>query len=567
MCCPIHALDSKPIQEAMSDLEILKQIENSVGRPLKPCPDDKGMMDWESKDCYLLNDQKEMIALNLAGCYLESIDFLKPIITLTQLNLSNNQLTDISVLKELKNLTQLDLWNNKLTDISVLKELKNLTQLNLSSNPLTDISVLKELKNLTQLNLSNNQLTDLSVLKELKNLTQLNLSNNSLTDISVLKELKNLTQLDLWDNQLTDISVLKELKNLARLDLRTNRIKILPEWLLEFNLPIKWESEYQREIYLEGNPLEQPPPEIIKQGNVAIKAYFDSLKEPQRPLNELKVLFVGDGGAGKTSLSKVLRDEAFDETESQTHGINIHHWQQQDLILHCWDFGGQEIMHATHQFFLSKRSLYILVLDGRKEEDAEYWLKHIQSFGGDSPVLVVLNKTDEHPSFDLNRQHLLNKYSNIQGFYKLSCKNNIGLKEFKQGFNQAFKQVKMLQSTWGDSWFKVKAELENLTQHYITCEYYHEICKNNKVRDNHQETLAQYLHDLGIIVHFSDFELDDTHILEPRWITEAVYKIINSKQLADKQGLLCLTDLADILKNKNQKIMITHEKNAATLLN
>jgi hypothetical protein len=45
-------------------------------------------------------------------------------------------------------------------------------------------------------------------------------------------------------------------------------------------------------------------------------------------------------------------------------------------------------MHATHQFFLSKRSLYILVLDGRKEEDAEYWLKHIESFGGDSPVLM-----------------------------------------------------------------------------------------------------------------------------------------------------------------------------------
>ena len=36
-------------------------------------------------------------------------------------------------------------------------------------------------------------------------------------------------------------------------------------------------------------------------------------------------------------------------------------------------------MHATHQFFLSKRSLYILVLDGRKEEDAEYWLRHLKA--------------------------------------------------------------------------------------------------------------------------------------------------------------------------------------------
>jgi hypothetical protein len=58
-----------------------------------------------------------------------------------------------------------------------------------------------------------------------------------------------------------------------------------------------------------------------------------------------------------------------------------------------------------------------LVLDGRKEEDAEYWLKHIESFGGSSPVLIVLNKIDEHPSFDVNRKHLLDKYQGIVGFY------------------------------------------------------------------------------------------------------------------------------------------------------
>ena len=41
-------------------------------------------------------------------------------------------------------------------------------------------------------------------------------------------------------------------------------------------------------------------------------------------------------------------------------------------------------MHATHQFFLTKRSLYLLVLDSRltqEENRVEYWLKIIQSFG------------------------------------------------------------------------------------------------------------------------------------------------------------------------------------------
>jgi GTPase SAR1 family protein len=85
----------------------------------------------------------------------------------------------------------------------------------------------------------------------------------------------------------------------------------------------------------------------------------------------------------------------------------------EDILVHFWDFGGQEIMHATHQFFLSKRSLYILVLDGRRDEKTEYWLKHIESFGGDSPILVVLNKIDENPSFEVNRRFLQVRHVNV----------------------------------------------------------------------------------------------------------------------------------------------------------
>ena len=52
-------------------------------------------------------------------------------------------------------------------------------------------------------------------------------------------------------------------------------------------------------------------------------------------------------------------------------------------------------MHATHQFFLTKRSAYVLVLGSRAGEiegRLEYWLKMTHSYGGTSPVIVVLNK-------------------------------------------------------------------------------------------------------------------------------------------------------------------------------
>jgi GTPase SAR1 family protein len=68
---------------------------------------------------------------------------------------------------------------------------------------------------------------------------------------------------------------------------------------------------------------------------------------------------------------KRLLGQAFNPQESQTHGININTLEfplsDNTVKFHGWDFGGQEIMHATHQLFRSKRSLYILVLDSPKK--------------------------------------------------------------------------------------------------------------------------------------------------------------------------------------------------------
>ena len=50
--------------------------------------------------------------------------------------------------------------------------------------------------------------------------------------------------------------------------------------------------------------------------------------------------------------------------------------------------------HATHQFFLTKRSVYLMVMDSRENEQQSligYWV--IESFGGDSLVIIVCNRT------------------------------------------------------------------------------------------------------------------------------------------------------------------------------
>ncbi|MCX6581546.1 MAG: leucine-rich repeat domain-containing protein [Candidatus Aminicenantes bacterium] len=311
--------------------------------------------------------------------------------------------------------------SNSINDTSFLKGLRHLKELILWDTQITDISFLQGLSQLTTLALSFNQITDISFLQELNQLTTLIVLRNKIADISFLQELSQLTTLNLSYNQITDISPLQGLKNLTVLDLRRNNIRVLPETIVDLGMKIDVDPDYpiEKGISLYGNPLETPPVEIIRKGSDAIKAYYKSLKGKTLPLNEAKVLLVGDGGAGKTSLVKRLVGKHFDKKEPQTHGININQWEVKQgkakIKTHLWDFGGQEIMHATHQFFLSKRSIYILVLDCRKDEKTEYWLKHIQSFGGDSPVLVVLNKIDENPGFEVNRLFLQEKYKNITG--------------------------------------------------------------------------------------------------------------------------------------------------------
>ncbi|MDQ1353713.1 MAG: internalin, partial [Acidobacteriota bacterium] len=437
----------------------------------------------------------------------------------------------------------LTIYSKKLRRLpALLSKFQRLEKLALPYNQISDISSLNELKGLTDLSLSYNQIGDISSLNELKGLTVVNLTGNQISNISSLNQLKGLTHLYLEGNQISDISSLKELKKLKQLYLMNNKITHMPAEFLDLGLEIKWGADREDGIFLEHNPLESPPVEIIKKGNDAIRQYFKSLEGEKQALNEVKVLLVGDGAAGKTSLAKALLGEPFDIKESQTHGININTMaitqNNCKIKIHLWDFGGQEIMHATHQFFLSKRSLYILVLDGRKDEKTEYWLNHIKSFGGDSPVMVAMNKIDENPGFDLNRRHLMEKYPNIKGFYPLSCKSGTGIDPLKKALTNELARVELIRTTWPKSWFNVKNRLEKMEENFIDYETYRNICAGEKIDGEAMETLAAFLNDLSVILHFKDYLLEETMVLRPEWLSGAVYKIVSSKQLSAAKGLL-----------------------------
>ncbi len=506
------------------------------------------------KDLSPLKELKQLISLNLSSNQIAELEPLQKLSELVELDLRFNQISNITPLKNIKKIIQLYLSSNSISEIASLSGLNDLAYLYLSSNQISDITALEELKNLLELDLRSNKIANIEALENLKKLNFLYLENNQVSDVSALKNLLELTQLNLRNNQIENIEGLKNLKKLTQLYLSNNKIQALPKWILDFNLKIKWTNGGDG-ISVMANPLKQPSPEIIKQGNSAIKACFEAStqQQQQHPVNEVKICFVGDCGTGKSSIQKLLCGGQFDEREPPTQGIKIAQWQLDDFTAHCWDFGGDEKIQATHSLFFSEQCIYILVLDNRPQRNEERWLKKIEYLAGNVPILIVLNKCDESESYDVNRPNLIRSYNSLQenSFFSVSCAQALGLEELKTGILSAFKQLPLSKKLWSKCWIQVKNTLTQQLgrQHYLSSQMYTEICVQHGVKElDQQEQLLHFLHDLGIFVHFRKFNFFESYILNSDWLTQSLYKIICSPQLSENKGILPLKELGVIFK-------------------
>ena len=207
----------------MSDLDIIKTIEKQIGGKLKPCLFME-IMNANTRGCYALDKQQNIVGLNLQNYKLSHFSFIKNLTQLNKLNLALNNITDLSSLKKLNKLSELNLQKNEIVDISPLEKLENLKSLNLQANKISKIKSLSSLKKLNQLNLSSNTVTDFDSLAQLKHLTHLDLSDNQISELLVLKSMSELIELDLRFNNISDLTELTPHKKLTKLFLSSNQI-------------------------------------------------------------------------------------------------------------------------------------------------------------------------------------------------------------------------------------------------------------------------------------------------------------------------------------------------------
>lgn len=482
------------------------------------------------------------------------------------------------------------------------------------------------------------------VILELEYLVELDLSNNLFTRLpSIINELKNLKYLRLRNNCFSywsgiGFDIVNSLK-IEYLDLSLNNLSKIPDDVF-FLVDLV-------EIDLQGNPLMHGIPDtIIEQGLEAIHQFVEEvyLSETSDNLLEVKLIFVGQGEVGKTSLMKRILDPylIFKEGyEPTTHGINVRKWNKDiyfsdeelvsilgeevkakdededdfyksdespvDIVdifnyeedyyefidikipestnenndeyynplfevnytysdkssnkdsikeqnlkeakFNIWDFGGQEIYYSTHQFFLTKRSIYIFVWDARKEEDYDrflYWFNTINVLSEKSPIIVVMNKSDVRET-SIEEASLMQSFPNIIGFHRTSCLTGFGIKELESSIDIAFKRLPHIGDSLPTNWLYVREDLNKLRENYITYERFIDICKTYNISKSRANFLSSYLHDLGDILHFQRDEiLLKIVILKPDWVTEAFYKLIDSHFIRAKNGKFLLDNLIHV---------------------
>jgi internalin A len=435
---------------------------------------------------------------------------------LVKLDLRENSLSRLpDKIADLRQLRMLILDKNSFSTIpSAVFELSELTILHIEANPLDrlprEIGVLHQLRTIwasfSPIRYVADEIGDLENLRSFwlgygrltefprglircKNLDTLVLDGSKINKLPAeISHFTALRFLSLDDTGLSELpDVFSSFTSLDSLFLAGNRLSTLP--------PSMKSLEHLKTLALAGNPLPIPPEILTSEPPNILSFYFGNVtsSEPKIPLNEAKMVVVGQGGVGKTSLVKRIIGQPYDPNEDTTRGIWICPWDverdQDGLKINIWDFGGQEIMHATHQFFLTARTLYVLVLDsrqGEQESRLEYWLKIIQSFGGSSPIIVVCNKADRN-RLSLDETGLRRKYSSIVGFAtSVSCETGEGIDDLRALVLGEIRKLNHLRDLFLTSWIAVKDELASMRDNerdYISFDEYEQICIRNGIDD------------------------------------------------------------------------------------
>ena len=462
----------------------------------------------------------------------------------------NEELSDVIGLDGLTGLKMLTIYRSKCDFELDLTPFSQLESLRLIYSGVTSVSVGCTMNKLLDCSVSHTEIPDTEFLDQCPVLEYLDLSGHRIQRIpESIRRLKNLRKLYLWDLELEE----------------------LPDWLPELGLTMGNEVGFG--ISLRDTTVKGVNMSIFDQSQEVILAWFEAQRkakagtaEEAKPLNEIKVVFLGDGSAGKSlTVARLMQGGIvpanFDGEATPGIAIEDREYDLPDgrkVQVHFWDFGGQEILHSMHRIFLTDRTLYVVMINARnnrnktQDDQARYWLHNVRSFAPDCPVLLVLNQIDQNPNASINERSLRKLYPNLRQVVRLSA-----LTYDQDTFNKAFTEqmlaqigdFKSLATIFPPEWKRIMDRLRGMEGSYIRGREYSKLCWENGVEGQTlQRDLLKWCNDIGVSFCCNkSAHLRDYVVLKPEWITNAIYTIIWNKRSDTANGMVDQEEIYNLL--------------------
>jgi len=498
--------------------------------------------------------------MDLESSWLHKICWLK------HLNLSCNGLTSLPLEmgSYLKQCTKLDLQQNKLSEIpQCLLELPSISELNLSHNEIKEIPDVPEWsETLLELDLSFNQLRSLPDSAVAVNLKSLNISKNHLYTVpQCVCSFISLTSLNLAKNS-----------KISFLPIELGRLRNLTN------------------LNLDGvDNLNNPPRKFCRTASDCVRYLYSQLQN-RCGYFHMKLILFGKQAVGKSTIVARLKDQNI--SNKSTVGVDISEWKYSParhritFNFNIWDFSGQEIYCAIHKYFISQRSLYLLVWNITEGEEGvaelKPWLSSISLLAPDSCVIIVGTFLDRVSKEDRQAGKINNLIQKVQEltaqYQRLVAKITVvGLQAEMENMNQLKDDIYNAASDYkiNDqyvmgaklpySYHKLDAKLASI-QLKVKNRQHKPIMHTAEIKkmvrdlglfdiytDEELHEAIKVLHQIGTLLHYDDHRhhLDDLYFVDPQWLCDLLCSVVSVKQNSPdvNQGILS-TDEISLLKNE-----------------
>lgn len=546
-----------------------------------------------------LREFTHLTSLNLSVCGLSSLpEWIGELTNLTHLNLYGNRLGSLpESIGNLVNLAELNLGYNQLTSLPAsIGKLASLTRLDLDTNALTALpGSIGRLTRLSRLDLSHNSLTDLpssmarlhaltwldaghnrfgafpEPITQLTGLTRLELPKAGLTELpESIGRLVNLSHLGLESNELKRLPrTITALGNLSRLNLNGNQFKELPEYLSGLTALSRLDAENNglrslpRSInkfdklsllHLEGNLLPPEQRAAAVAGLPALRKYLEALEDGGADFREAKLVLVGEGEVGKSSLLAAMRGEPFDPGRGSTHGIEVKTLElpgpdgdpSQAITLNAWDFGGQKAYRPTHQLFFTAPAVYVVVWKARQgpmQGFVDYWIDLVRRRTSDENIQIHIVATHvdtegQHPRID--QAALVERHQGlIGGFHFVDSATGKGIADLAAALWASAAAIPQINREVPAGWRDLRRSLLRSGESYLEYGDYLARAEAFGLDEAAAGALAKIATQLGYWIHYPEISgLGEIVILKGDWLSTAVSLVLDDAETAARHGLV-----------------------------